>query len=136
MARSFSEGTDYSYCTYWDKAREETRTLFHELEAFVESIGSIWTDVRKSQFSFKCLGTSSSRKPVVAHVQLRTKSVGLLVHVLERHVSGIPLENGFTHLVDKDQYRAFTILDPEHIRKAKPLLRTAYESIRTSAPGR
>ena len=125
-----TEGTGYSFCEYWDKASDETRTLFHELEAQVKSFGNVWLDVRKNQFSFKYMGATGSRVPVVAHVYLRTSSVGLGVSVLERHVSEIPLEHGFTHLFDQDRYRGFTILNREHIRKAKPLLRTAYDGIR------
>ena len=131
-----TEGTSYSPYMYWDKASEETRTLFHALEALVESFGNVWTDVRKTQISLKYMGAASRREEVVAHVQLRTKSVGLSVQVLERRVSDIPLEHDFTHLIDHDGYRGFTILNREHIRKAQPLLRTAYDSIRSSARGR
>lgn len=131
-----TEGTGYSSCKYWDKASDETRTLFRELEALVKSFGNVWLDVRKSQFSFKYLVPAGSRVPVVAHVYLRTSSGGLGVSVLERHVSDIPLERRFTHLIDQDRYRRFNILDRGHIRKAMPLLRTAYDSIRSSARGR
>lgn len=131
-----TDGTDYFSRNYWDKASEETKALFREFEALMEPFESVWTDVRDNQVSFKCMGTASSKEPVVAHVQLRTRSVGLRVYVLERHVSDIPLECGFTCLVDQDRYRGFTILNREHIRKAKPLLRTAYDSIRSSSRGR
>lgn len=102
----------------------------------MESFGSVRPCVRENQISFKCIGATSRRESVVAHVQLRTRSVGLSVYVLERRLSGIPLEHGFTRLVDQDRYRGFTILNREHIRKAKPLLRTAYASIRSSVRGR
>lgn len=127
-----TEGTGYFFRNYWDKASEETRALFCELEGRVESFGSVRTDVLKTQISFKCMGAAGSREQVVAHVQLRTKSGGLSVQVLERRVSDIPLKPGFTRLIDHDQYRTFTILNQEHVRKAKPLLRTAYDSIRSS----
>ena len=131
-----TEGTDYSLRKYWEDAREETRILFRELEALVESFGNVRAHVLENQVSFKCMDAVDTRACVVAHVKLRTKSVGLRVHILERHVSDSPIAHGFTCLVDQDQYRGFTILDREHIRKAEPLLRAAYDSIRSSARGR
>ena len=131
-----TEGTSYSPYMYWDKASEETRTLFRELEEEVEPFGSVRADLLPNQISLKYMGATSRRERVVAHIQLRTKSVGLSVQVLERRISDIPLERGFTRLIDHDRYRSFTILNREHIRKAKPLLRTAYDSIRSSARGR
>lgn len=130
-----TEGTSYSPYMYWDKASEETRTLFRELEEEVEPFGSVRADLLPNQISLKYMGATSRRERVVAHIQLRTKSVGLSVQVLERRISDIPLERGFTRLIDHDRYRSFTILNREHIRKARPLLHTAYHSISSSVRG-
>lgn len=131
-----TEGTSNTLYVYWEKASEETRTLFRELEEVVEPFGSVRADLLPNQISLKYMGATSRREQAVAHIQLRTKSVGLSVQVLERRISNIPLERGFACLIGHDRYRSFIILNREHIRKAKPLLRTAYDSIRSSARGR
>ena len=52
--RAAGEGPDYSIYEPWDKTSEDTRTLFHELEKLVKSLGSVRRDVFKSEISFKC----------------------------------------------------------------------------------
>ena len=125
--RAAGEDPDYSIYKTWDKTSEETRTLFHELEKSVKSLGSVRTDVFKTVISFKCTAAPGDKPPVVAYIHLRVQS-GLRVHVHEKHLSSIPLEDGFNRPYHRG-YREIVIRDREHIRKAKPLLRAAYDDL-------
>ena len=116
-----------SICEPWDKSSEETRTLFRELETLVKSLGSVRTDFKKSEISFKCTAAPGDKPPVVAYVHLRVRS-GLRVHIHEKHLAAIPLEDGFTRPFHGG-YREIIVRDREHIRRAKPLLRAAYDSL-------
>ena len=122
------EDADYSICKPWDKSNEETRTLFRELETLAKSLGSVRTDFNKSEISFKCTAAPGEKPPVVAYVHLRVRS-GLRVHIHGKHLGAIPLEDGFTRPCHGG-YREITIRDRKHIRRAEPLLRAAYESLR------
>ena len=121
------EDPDYSIHEPWGKTSEETRTLFHELEKLVKSLGSVRTDVFKSEISFKCTAAPGDKPPVVAYVHLRVRS-GLRVHIHGKHLSAIPLEDGFTRPYHGG-YREIAIRDREHIRRAEPLLRAAYDDL-------
>ena len=122
---------DYSIYGPWNKTSEETRTLFRELTTFAESLGSVRTDAFTSEMSFKCLAAPGNRPPVVAYVQLRIRD-GIRVLIHENHLRDIPLEHGFTRLCERDRYREITIREREHIRRAEPLLRAAYDSLSQS----
>ena len=124
-------GGDYSIYEPWDKTSEETRTLFRELKALAESLGSVRTDAFKSEMSFKCIAAPSNRPPVVAYVQLRVRN-GIRVLIHENHLHDVPLEDGFTRPCERGRYREITIRDREHIRRAEPLLRAAYDSLSDS----
>ena len=89
------KGLNYSIHEPWDKTNEETRTLFRELEKLVNSLGSVQTDLHKSEISFKCTAAPGDRPAVVAYVHVRVRS-GLRVHIHGKHLSAIPLEDGFT----------------------------------------
>ena len=124
-------GTDpYSIYEPWNKASEETRTLFRELETLVKSLGSVRTDAFKSEMSFKCIAAPGNRKPVVAYVHLGRD--GLRIFIREKHLRDIPPEDGFTRPYDRGRYREIGIRDSEHIRRAEPLLRAAYDSLSDS----
>ena len=125
--RAAGEDPDFSIYKNWDKTSEETQTLFHELEKSVNSLGSVRTDVFKTVISLKCTAAPSDKPPVLAYVHLRVQS-GLRVHIHEKHLSSIPLEDGFTSPYD-GSYREIVIRDREHIRKAGPLLRAAYDAL-------
>lgn len=125
--RAAGEDPDFSIYKNWGKTSEETQTLFHELEKSVNSLGSVRTDVFKSVISLKCTAAPGDKPPVLAYVHLRVQS-GLRVHIHEKHLISIPLEDGFTSPYD-DSYRAIVIRDREHIRKAEPLLRAAYDAL-------
>ena len=125
--RAVGEDPDYSIHEPWGKTSEETRTLFHELEKLVKSLGSVRTDVFKSVISFKCTAAPGDKPPVVAYVHLRVRS-GLRVHIHGKHLSAIPLEDGFTRPYHGG-YREIAIRDREHIRRAEPLLRAAYDDL-------
>ena len=125
--RAAGEDPDYSLYKTWDKTSEETRTLFHELEKLVKSLGSVQTDFHKSVISFKCTAAPGDKPPVVAYVHLRVRS-GLRVHIQEKHLEAIPLEDGFTRPHNR-MYREIVIRDREHIRRTKPLLRAAYDAL-------
>ena len=129
--RAASEDPDYSVYDPWNKTSEGTRTLFRELKTLVESLGSVRTDAFKSEMSFKCMAAPDSKQPVVAYVQLRIRN-GLRVSIQEKHLRDIPLEDGFTRPCDRGRYREITIRDGEHIRRAEPLLRAAYNSLSVS----
>lgn len=120
---------DYSIYPPWNKTNEETRTLFRELKTLVESLGKAQTDAFKSEMSFKCMTAPGNRQPVVAYVHVRVRG-GLRVLIYERHVCDIPLEDGFTRPCDRGRMREITIRDKKHIRRAEPLLRAAYDSLR------
>ena len=119
---------DYSVYEPWNKTSEETRTLFRKLKTLVESLGNVRTDAFKSEMSFKCMAAPGNRPPVVAYVHLRIRG-GLRVLVYETHVRDIPLEDGFTRPYDRGKCREIIIRDGEHIRRAEPLLRAAYDSL-------
>ena len=120
----------YSIYEPWNKASEETRTLFRELETLVESLGSVRTDAFKSEMSFKYMAVPGNRKPVVAYVYLRRDGIRVFIH--EKHLRDIPPEDGFTRPNVSGPYREITIRDREHIRRAEPLLRAAYDSLSDS----
>ena len=126
-----SEDPDYSVYDPWNKTSDGTRTLFRELKTLVESLGSVRTDAFKSEMSFKCMAAPDNKQPVVAYVQLRIRN-GLRVSIQEKHLRDIPLEDGFTRSCDGGRYREITIRDGEHIRRAEPLLRAAYNSLSVS----
>ncbi len=130
-ARDVGEDPDYSIYEPWDKTSEETRTLFRELKTLVESLGNVRTDAFKSEMSFKCMATPGNKQPVVAYVHLRMRN-GIRVNIQEKHLRDIPLEDGFTRPYDRGQYREIAIRDREHIRRAEPLLRAAYDSLSES----
>lgn len=122
---------DYSVYEIWTKTSEETRILFRELKTVAESLGSVRTDAFKSEMSFKCTTAPGNRPPVVAYVNLRVRN-GIRVLIQENHLRDIPLEAGFTRPYDGGRYREITIRDMEHIQRAKPLLRAAYDSLSES----
>ena len=117
----------YSIYEPWHKASEETRTLFRELETLVKSLGSVRTDAFKSEMSFKCIAAPGSRKPVVAYVHLGRAGLRIFIH--EKHLRDIPPEDGFTRPYGRGRNREIAIRDREHIRRAEPLLRAAYDSL-------
>lgn len=121
------EDPDYSIYEPWGKTSKETRALFRELEKLVKSLGSVRTDVFKSEISFKCMTAPGNRPPVVAYVHVRVQS-GLRVHIHEKHLGAIPLEDGFTRAYGHE-YREIPIRDRRHIRRAEPLLRAAYDNL-------
>ena len=128
--RAQGEDPDYSIYEPWGKTSEETRTLFHELEKLVKALGSVRTDVFKSEISFKCTAVPGDKPPVVAYVHLRVRS-GLRVHIHGKHLSAFPLEDGFTRPYDH-KYREIVIRDREHVRRAEPLLRAAYDDLKAT----
>ncbi len=119
---------DYSIYEPWNKSSEEMRTLFRELEKLVKSLGSVRTDFRKSEISFKCTAAPDKKPPVVAYIHLRVRS-GLCVYIHGKHLSAISLDDDFTRPYNR-VYREITIRDREHIRRAEPLLRAAYDDLR------
>ena len=119
---------DYSEYKNWNKIDEKTRDLFRKLEASMTSLGTVRPDAVKHYISFKCTAAPDNRQPVIAYVRLRIRD-GLRVLIYETHVRDIPLEDGFTRLYDRGRMREIIIRDEEHIRKAEPLLRTAYDSL-------
>ena len=121
------EDPDFSIYEPWAKTSEETRTLFRELEKLAKSLGSVRTDVFKSEMSFKCTAAPGARPPVIAYVHVRVRS-GIRVHINDKHLGSIPLEDGFTRL-KRDGDREIIIRDREHVRRAEPLLRAAYDSL-------
>ena len=126
------EDPDYSVCTDWDKAREETRTLFCDLKTLVDQLGEVRTDPVKTGVSFKCMAAAGNRRQVIAHVNLTVGS-GLRVLIHEDLVRGMPLEDGLTRPWPGGPYREIDIRDREHIRRAEPLLHAAYDSLSGSA---
>ena len=122
------EDPDYSIYEPWRKTSEASRTLFRELKTLVESFGSVRTTAFKTEMTFQCMAAPGTRKPVVAFVRLRVRSA-LRVIINEKYLSAIPLEDGFTHLVDHDKSLVIAIRDREHIRRAEPLLRAAYDNL-------
>jgi hypothetical protein len=126
--RAAGADPDYSIHEPWDKTSEGTRTLFQELEKLVKSLGSVRTDVYKSVINFKRTVAPGAKPPVVAYVHVLVRG-GLDVHIHGKHLSAIPLEDGFTRPIDKG-YRKIMIRDRDHIRRAEPLLRAAYDGLR------
>ena len=119
---------NFSVYRPWNKTSEETRTLFLKLKTMVESLGRVRTDPFPSEMSFKCLAAPDKKPPVVAYVHLRARN-RLCVLIYETHVRHIPLEEGFTRPYAGGVQREITIRDAEHIRRAEPLLRAAYDSL-------
>ena len=116
---------DYSIYEPWDKTSKGSRALFHELRKLVESMGSVRTDAHKTVITFSC--TTGDRSRVVAYVRVRVQS-GLRVHIDGKHLSAIPLEDGFTRPIDRG-YRQIVIRDREDVRRAEPLLRAVYAAV-------
>ena len=81
------------------------------------------------QFKYMVTPGDSKRKPVVAYVHLRRD--GLRVHIHEKHLRDIPLEDGFTRPY-KGPYREITIRNRETCRRAEPLARAAYDNLSKS----
>lgn len=125
--RAVGEAPDYSIHKPWDNTSEETRALFHELEKLVNTLGSVRTDAFKSVINFKCMAAPGAKPPVVAYVHVLVRG-GLDVHIHGKHLSAIPLEDSFTRPIGKG-YRKIMIRDREHIRRAEPLLRAAYDGV-------
>ena len=126
------EAPDYSIYKPWGKTSEETRALFHELEKLVKTLGSVRTDPFSRARSHSSARPSQSDKPpVVAFVHLRVRS-GLRVHIHGKHLGAFPFEDGFTRPLPDRKYREIVIRDPEHIRRAEPLLRAAYDDLKAT----
>ena len=125
--RAVGEDPDFSIYEPWAKTNEETRNLFRDLAKLAKSLGSVRTDVFKSEMSFKCMAAPGARPPVVAYVHVRVRS-GIRVHIHDKHLGSIPLEDGFTRL-KRDGSREIIIRNREHVRRAAPLLRAAYDSL-------
>lgn len=121
------KATDFSIYEPWNKTDDATRTLFRELKTLVESFGSVRTDAFKSEMSFKCVAHANG-EPVIAYVHLRVRN-GLRVLIRRKHLSDDLLADGFTRACNGGRYREIAIRDGEHIRKAEPLLRAAYDSV-------
>ena len=120
---------NYSEYKNWNKTDEKTRDLFRKLETSMTSLlGKVRPDAFKHYVSFKCTAAPGDRPPVIAYVRLRVRD-GLRVLIYETHVRDIPLEDGFTRPYDRGRMREIIIRDEEHIRKAAPLLRAAYDSL-------
>ena len=126
--RGAGNDPDFSIYEPWGKTDEATRSLFRELKTLVESFGNVRTDVFKSEMSFKCVAHPNNGEPVVAYVNLRVRN-GLRVLIHRRHLSDDLLADGFTQAYNGGRYRKIAIRDGEHIRKAEPLLRAAYDSL-------
>ena len=120
--------SDYAIYENWRKTSEETRILFRELKTLAESLGSVRTDVFKNEMSFKCMAAPGKRPPVVAYVYLLVRN-GIRVYVYEKYMRDIPIENDFTRPYDGGRFREITIRDREHLFKAEPLLRAAYDRL-------
>ena len=130
------EDRDYSIHEPWDKTSEKTRTLFHEFKKLVKSLGSVRTEEIttvsarhdfKSVINFKCTAAPGATPAVIAYVHL-LRPGGLDVHIHEKHLSAFPFENGFTRPYH-DGYRKIAIRDRDHLRRAEPLLRAAYDDL-------
>ena len=121
---------DYSVYKHWDKANESIRALFFKLKTFVESLGSVETTAFENEMSFKCMVTPGKKPPVVAYVHFRVRRGDLRVLIWEKLLGNIQLEkDDFTRPSDDGQMREITIRDDEHLQRAEPLLRAAYENL-------
>ena len=125
--RAVGEASDYSIYKTWARSSEETRILFHELEKLAKSLGSVRTDVFENVISIKCTAVPGDKPPVVAYVHLTVRS-GLRINIHEKHLCGIPLEDGFSRPYHRG-YRQIAIRGREHIRRAEPLLSAAYDDL-------
>lgn len=96
----------------------------------MESFGSVRTFAFKSVLDFKYMAAPGNRKPVVAYVSLRRDRLRVTIH--EKHLRNIPPEDGFTRPNVDGPYREITIRNAEHIRRAEPLLRAAYDGLTES----
>ena len=123
---------DYSVYQEWVKASEESQTLFRELKTSVDQLGRVRTEVFKTLISFHPMAATGNRGTAIAWVRLRVWS-GIRVQLYEKHVPDIPLEDGFTHLIEDGTIREIVIRDREQIRRAEPLLRAAYDRLSRSA---
>ena len=121
---------DYSIYEFWNKTNEGTRTLFHELEKLVESLGSVRTEAHKTTITFSC--TLGNRSRVVAYVRMRVLD-GLRVRIHGEYLSAVTtLEDDFVRPVNSG-LREIAIRDREHIRRAEPPLRAAYDHLARAA---
>ena len=134
-SRSFALGAgedpDYSVCPDWFKASEETRTLFRELKTLVDQLDRVRTGPVKTGISFKCTAVPGDHAPVLGHFYLTVRT-GIPVIILEKLVRYMPLEGSFTRPNDGGKYPSIVIRDREQIRRAKPLLHAAYDSLSRS----
>lgn len=128
------ENPDYFRYPPWTKISEETRKLFLQLETFVESLGRVRTDVSKSVISIKCLD-APGRQKVLAYVYLYIREVRIRLEIPEKHVSDVPLEDGFSrHSPYYKELREITVRNDVDIRKAERALRAAHHSMSGPAP--
>lgn len=111
-------GVPFSINASWRRANAEMQELFLELRKLAESLGDdVRLDAFKSEFSFKRV--SPARQPVFAYLNLRIRK-----RTVELAIVATP--PGV-----KRQYHNASVRDRAELEKLEPLLRKAYELLRT-----
>lgn len=124
----------YERYEYWSKTNDDTRALFHKLEALVRSFGDdVRTDSFPSELSFKRLtspaaANAGGRWRVVAYVYLRVRT-GLRLSISSSLLRGTRLDDDFARPQQNGEYREMAVHNDEDVSRAEPLLRAAYDSL-------
>lgn len=124
----------YERYEYWSKTNDDTRALFHKLEALVRSFGDdVRTDSFPSELSFKRLtnpaaANAGGRWRVVAYVYLRVRT-GLRLLISSSLLRGTRLDDDFARPQQNGEYREMAVHNDEDVSRAEPLLRAAYDSL-------
>jgi len=118
------QAMDFTVNEGWQRAGEEVRALFRELQAFVESLredvypeAAWWGIVFRPQ-----KGNGKKSRSVLVEARIGKRFI--TVYVLEKTQSA-PLEKDFTTAVKGGRMRKMRIHDRADLERAKPLLRDA-----------
>lgn len=113
-------GKPFSINNGWRRATKEMQGLFLELRVFAESLGKdVRLDAFPSEFSFKRVIAGRKRSPVFAYIHLRTKSNAVTLSIVATP-PGV-----------KRQYHKAAVRNLAELENLEPLLRKAYEQLRT-----
>ena len=125
---------DYAKYENWNKTDDDTRVLFHKLEALVHAFGNdVRTDSFPSELSFKRLtnpaaANAGGKWRVVAYVYLRVRT-GLRLSISSSLLRDTRLDDDFARPQQNGEYREMAVHNDEDVPRVAPLLRAAYESL-------
>ncbi len=113
-------GEPFSINGSWRRATEDIRSMCLELRAFAKSLGGdVRVDAFPSVISAKRVVAGRKRSPVFVYINLRTKANAVMLSIVATP-PGV-----------KRQYHNAAVQTLADLEKLKPMLREAYEQLRT-----